>query len=512
MSPIRTSEDLRRLRESVAVECKLAGGRDGQGAVPEDFWATYSAFANTQGGVILLGIREKRNEFSVEGIANAAKVRKELFDTLNNRQKVSVNLLNDEDVAESAVDGRTVLVVRVPRAARKQRPVHLTKNPFGNTYRRLNDGDRVVADEEVRRLIAEQVEDSRDERILEGYSVADLNAESLRAYRNMFKSAKPDHPWVSLDDADFVRSIGGWRRDRVAKTEGLTLAGLLMFGTGPDIAGESPNYLLDYREQPDAKDETRWTDRVTLDGTWSGNLFDFFRKVSPKLQADLKVPFVLHEGVRQDDTPAHKAVREALVNAIVHADYTDRASVLIIKRRDGFLFRNPGLMRVPPAVALLGGESDCRNRTLHGMFLLVGLGERAGSGLSRIRKGWTGKVSLADTMEPYDQTRLELMLPKEAVNAGAGKGSVKSTVESTVESAVKTTLKTDQKTTLKTTLKSSEKILSALRGDGSLSREQLATLVGVSPNAVKQQLAKLKATGRLRRIGPDKGGHWEVVE
>ena len=128
MTKINSIADLELLRESIEVECKLAAGRDGTGAVPEDFWPTYSAFANTQGGVVVLGLREKQQQFIAEGIVNLAKVRKELFDALNNKQKVSANLLTDAMVTEVAIDGRIVMVIEVPRAARKQRPVFLSFN------------------------------------------------------------------------------------------------------------------------------------------------------------------------------------------------------------------------------------------------------------------------------------------------------------------------------------------------------------------------------------------------
>lgn len=95
MPEINTIADLELLRETVDLECKLAAGRDGLGAVPESFWATYSAMANTQGGVVLLGIRERNGQFEVAGIAHPAKVRQDLFNVLNNRNKVSVNLLRD---------------------------------------------------------------------------------------------------------------------------------------------------------------------------------------------------------------------------------------------------------------------------------------------------------------------------------------------------------------------------------------------------------------------------------
>lgn len=131
-----------------------------------------------------------------------------------------------------------------------------------------------------------------------------------------------------------------------------------------------------------------WVDRVCPDGTWSGNLFDFYRKVYQKLVADLKVPFTLEEGQRRTDTPVHIALREALVNTLVHADFTGRVSILIVKRPDMFGFRNPGLMRLPLEDVIAGGVSDCRNRLLHQMFLLIGLGEKAGSGIPKIFSGW----------------------------------------------------------------------------------------------------------------------------
>ncbi len=115
-----------------------------------------------------------------------------------------------------------------------------------------------------------------------------------------------------------------------------------------------------------------------------------------------------------DDKPVHEVLREALANALVHADYSDRASVLVVKRPDMFGFRNPGLMRIPPDIAIQGGESDCRNRTLHKMLRLVGVGEQAGSGIPKIYRGWTSQhwraPALYERSEPYNQTLLELRM------------------------------------------------------------------------------------------------------
>ena len=134
MIEIHSIDDLALIKESVDLECKLATGPDGKGELPKDFWSTYSAFANSEGGLVVLGVRERNEMFTAVGIHDVTKVRRELFDSLNNRQKVSTNLLSDENVREVSLDGATVLTIEVPRATRKQRPVHLTTNSFFGPY------------------------------------------------------------------------------------------------------------------------------------------------------------------------------------------------------------------------------------------------------------------------------------------------------------------------------------------------------------------------------------------
>ncbi|MGH7860823.1 MAG: ATP-binding protein [Candidatus Dormibacteraceae bacterium] len=107
-----------------------------------------------------------------------------------------------------------------------------------------------------------------------------------------------------------------------------------------------------------------------------------------KLYRDLKVPFKLRGAERVDDTPVHEALREALVNVLIHGDYTGRVPILILKLPGSFFFRNPGMMRLPLEAALDGGTSDCRNRNLQKMFQMAGLGEQAGSGIPKIYDNW----------------------------------------------------------------------------------------------------------------------------
>ncbi len=413
MLEISTVEDITALRESSDVECKLAQGRDGKGTLPKDMWETYSAFANTQGGDIFLGLKEKKDQsFELAGIENTQKVLNELWTGLNNKQKVSGNILRDRWVNVLVIEGKNIIQIYVPQAPRKQKPVYIKGNPLQGTYKRLNSADILQNEEVIPRMMAEQVEESRDTEILKGYGIDDLAFDSLSAYRQLYINRQPDHPWNQNDAQEFLYNIGAWGRDREAGHSGLTRAGLLMFGSLRAIKDAFPNFMLDYQERAEAKTEARWVDRFTLDGTWSGNVFDFYRQVIRKLTVDLKVPFQLEGDQRLDDTLVHKALREALVNCLVHADYTGRASVLVVKRPDMFGFRNPGLMRVPLDIAINGGESDYRNRLLHDMFRYIGLGESAGSGLPKIYQGWSSQhwrdPMLREKLEPSDQTLLEL--------------------------------------------------------------------------------------------------------
>ena len=256
--------DLRDFAEEVDLEAKRATGRDGRGELPRNFFETYSAMANTSGGIILLGIEEKpKGVFTAIGMAEPEPVLKALWDNLNNKNQVSLNLLANHMVQVLDFQGKNIIQVSVPRALRNQKPVYVGKNPFEGTYRRNYEGDYLCDSETVRRIIADTGDKSRDEMMLENFDLKYIDQTTLKAYRNRFKSTKLDHPWIDQDDVEFLRSIGGWAWDRETRKEGLTLAGLLMFGKMRSILDAVPNYIVDYQERPEDASEIRWTDRVT---------------------------------------------------------------------------------------------------------------------------------------------------------------------------------------------------------------------------------------------------------
>jgi ATP-dependent DNA helicase RecG len=374
--------------ESFELEYKSAAG-----GFPKDFWKTYSAFANTEGGFIVLGVKERGGKFVLEGLCDELihQYKKIFWDNANNQNTVSACLLQESDVQEVDYDGVELLVFRIPSAIRTQKPVHLTRNPFGNTYKRNYEGDYVCSSEEVRRMLADADQKlHQDSRILEGFDLDDLDADALKKYRQLFANVKPSHPWLALADKEFLEKLGGYRKDRVTKKEGLTLAALLMFGKYESIIDQesAPNFFPDFREHLTNDEDARWSDRIYLDGTWECNLFNFYLKVWPKLSSSLPKPFLLEEGVRKDETPAHVALRESFINALIHTDFTAPGNIVIKHHKDHFSFLNPGTLLVTLHQYYEGGISECRNPSLQKMFLMVGTAEKAGSGVNKIMSGW----------------------------------------------------------------------------------------------------------------------------
>ena len=144
--------DLTRLdeyREDNRLEAKLA-----LGGLPHSIWETYSAFANTQGGLILLGVEEYADK-SLHAVDLPAPERliEEFWQILNDSERVSANVLKKEDIAIHIVDWNRIIVITVPPAPEEKKPVYIGNDPFVGTYRRSGEGDYRCTREEVEAML-----------------------------------------------------------------------------------------------------------------------------------------------------------------------------------------------------------------------------------------------------------------------------------------------------------------------------------------------------------------------
>jgi ATP-dependent DNA helicase RecG len=493
-----TRDDLDTLREGIDFEAKLAAGLDGRGELPRTFWETCAAFANTQGGRIVLGLKEVDDGFDIRGIADPHKVESDLWSTLNNRQKISAQVFGPGAVRRVEVDGRTLLIIEIPRAPRELRPVYLGGNPLTGTWLRLGEGDVRADEATVRRMLADaQVNPQTDKQPLEHLTFAELDPDTITRYRNVFSARHyPQHPFLAGDALHFLKSIGAWAIDYTTRREGPTRAGLLLFGVENAIKYLYPHFQLDYREiGPDPA--ARWIDRVTLDGTFTGNVYQFFGRAYPRLVERLKVPFKLDENqVRIDDTPQHKAVREALVNALIHADYSVPQGIVALRTPTGFEFQNPGTLLVDEERIREGGQSVCRNPTLQHLLFLIGLGEKAGSGYGTIRQAWKGQhwfpPRLTETFGPLARVKLELP------------------TVSFVPAEILAELGAHWPRRLRELDEPARAVLAALTAEGEADHARLLSLVDVHSRDLTLILQKLKRGELVEQLGHGRGSRYRV--
>lgn len=370
-------------KENSRLEVKKAAG-----GLPRSIWETYSAFANTNGGVILLGVDENPDKtLQVAGLENPEKQVSDFWNAANNSNKVSVNILKDKNVQIVEYMGKRIVTIEVPRAERGDKPIYLN-NDMWSAYRRDGEGDYRCPKAIVRGMLRDGSNETQDMLVLENMPFSVFDYDTVKSYRNVMKATRPSHVWGSLDDDDFLVKLGAIGRGEDEKLHP-TSAGLLMFGFEHEITREYPSYFLDYQEHFDQG--LRWSDRITsTSGEWSGNLFGFYHRAYNKLiqNPNVKIPFKIENGYRVDDTPVHKALREALANCLVNADYYGEGGVVIKNYTERITLENPGSLRIKVEEAVSGGFSTPRNSVLMKMFNLLDIGERAGSGIPNIFDVW----------------------------------------------------------------------------------------------------------------------------
>lgn len=298
--------DLLTKSESEDLEYKHASG-----GFPGSFWDTYSAFANTEGGTIILGVEEKDDGYYLDILSDelVEKYRKDFWNNVNNKSTISCNLLKNDDLQIVKFNGYNIMLFHIPCANREQRPVYRTTNPYNGTFKRDYEGDYKCTEKEVQRMFADANDSTpADSRILANYSIDDLDKDSLQQYRQLFSTARPSHPWLGLDDKTLLEKLGGYRKERETGKEGFTLAGLLMFGKYDSITDNAcaPDFFPDYQEWLNDDPDSRWSARIYPDGTWEANLFQYYRRVLPRLQNFLPNPFKLEGNIRKEETTAHE--------------------------------------------------------------------------------------------------------------------------------------------------------------------------------------------------------------
>lgn len=470
------------LPEGIDIEYKAA-----ENGLPKSFWETYSAFANTNGGVIILGYDERDKMNPKKGFKNPQPIYDQLLNDANNPNKVSFNLLTDDDILISPIadSKRSLIIVNIREAPYSVKPVHIGKD-IGKSYIRLGEGDRLVTKQQLKYLLSSSHDDI-DSQILPKFDIDDINLETVERYRSFL--ILQDKKYKDLSTEDLLINIGAYKKDRNGDgAYKLTSGGLLFFGKYNSITDRFPHFQLDYFEK-DSNLNPRWIDRVsTGDASFPDlNMFDFLLIVMDKLSSTVKEPFILDENSKTRipfKKDLEESLREALVNSLMHAYYDADFPIKITALPDYYEFKNPGNMRVTIDEFIKGNSSVTRNPTISTLLRKIGFSEKAGSGGQKI----------------FDvAARHNLILP---------------TIQSPFDSTTIIIWKVDFKHNINKLPEPDKSILEYILEKGSIKRKQIENNLGLAGQeySYRRALDRLIEQDFIKRVGSGPGTKYILKE
>ena len=365
-------------------ECKAAKDR-----LPEDVWATVSAFSNTSGGWVVFGIRQVGKKFEIQGVNNGEKTESDFLNTLRGGQKFNMRL--SAKGMKYNFDGKLVLAFFVPSSIVK--PIYYG-NPI-NTFIRTGSGDRRATETEIMAMMRDQAFGCKSEIVVEGTSVADLNKSSLETYRNHILNDNPLFPYKDLPDDQFCEKV------RISKDGYLTIGGILMLGQRDVVQRHINNFWIDYLEIPGkslADARVRYTYRMPE----QDNIWESYQIILQRLRNYVDAPYEARpDGVGTEDESQLYALREGLTNCCAHADYFSPMHPTIRVFADRIELQNPGRFMFPLSELRTQIHSIPRNPNIIKFSRYAKLGENAGYGIDKML-AWErltkGKVEFASDL------------------------------------------------------------------------------------------------------------------
>lgn len=352
--------------------------------IPKDFWETYSAFCNTEGGIVYLGIQEGADgsDNILSGVNNPDKVSKDLWNMVSNRNKVSFNALQNANVnIYRCSNQKHIIEVKINVVPWAYKPVYLDNDP-SRCFRREGDGDKRITPEKIA-IYQRNAHHQMDSRLLSGFTIEDLDKISVASFKERVSIRYPENEYDTMSQEEFLLEMGCIKRDRSNNQINITAGCLLFLGKYNSIREIYPFFHLDYINK--TGDNPRWKDRVATDvpdGKFQMNIFNFFNIVYQKLINSFSNQFELDKShIRVEDKKFEEAIREAFVNCLAHADYDMGSPSTKIELRDRCIyFTNPGIMLIPINDFVNGGNSVPRNEIIMKLFRLLGASERQGMG------------------------------------------------------------------------------------------------------------------------------------
>ncbi|KMQ51968.1 ATPase AAA [Chitinispirillum alkaliphilum] len=386
--------------------------KEARTAIPKSAYESVSAFANTEGGHLVFGVKKDGSDFEVVGVIDVDKIQNDFLTSL--RQKEKINQPVDVQENLHTIESKDLLVFYIPESSRTQKPVYLN-GTITRSYLRKGACDVKCTQDEIHRLLRDASTERYDSEALSDFSADNFYDEgSVRWYRNIFNQKHPGRH-ETLSDADFLLEWG-FLKEISGKTTP-TRAAVLFFGKARYVRQVVPRAIVDYQRINTRFEEwipeKRWDDREVFEEnliqTWLG-LLEKYSRISEK-------PFSVDGSTmrRGDNPPDYITFRESAINLLMHQDYGDHTRMPVVQFFvDRTIFKNPGDAFATKEELLEPGTKEVRNPAIVNAFRRIGLSDQAGTGIRSIFQSWAdlGNVPPEVNNDKSEKT-FELILAKE---------------------------------------------------------------------------------------------------
>ena len=452
----------------------------------EKYMKTVIAFANTQGGKLIIGIDDKTHE--VVGVNDECLF--ETMDSIANAVSDSCTPQIIPEIEPLTIEGKTVIIVTVE--AGKNRPYYLkSKGKENGTYIRVAGTSRQAFPEKIKELEMEGARISWDELTCVGYPVSEGSVNKLcKDIENFRKKARMPEHHVALDQLINWKILKK-KDDQLIATNAFALLTSDYFEFSKTqcavFKGTDRAVFLDKRE-------------------FDGPIYNQIEEAVDFVLRNIRLGVTIDGLVRKEryELPP-EAIREMIINAHCHRNLLEESCIQIAVYDDRLEVTSPGgLYNGLTYEEVLNGHSKIRNKGLANIFSQMGLVEAWGSGIKRIFNA-AGEYGLQEPkIQEFDNMfRIELFrnnaIRKESNNNKKIEKHRRSIGEvSGIEQQIE--LNDTQK-----------KIIKLLLEDNQLSAIKLADRIGIASRNIESNIKKLKELGILVRHGSPKNGYWEVT-
>ena len=423
----------------------------------DDYLKTICAFANTQGGSLYLGVDDQGE---VVGVDNLNELLETLPNKVNNRLGVLI------DIKAHQQQGRSYLEMTVPAT---YAPVSLS----GKFYQRSGSNTLELNGGNLTNFLLKKYGKTWDDVAVDNFTLEDINLDTVEAFKNWARKRVP----AIANERDLKSLL---ERLNLYDGEKLKRAAVLLFAKNPQKYFIQAHSKIGRFLSP--------TELITSD-IIEGNLFQQLEQVIDILRAKYLKSYISYEGLNRIETLEYpyEAIREAVINALIHRDYMD-TTVLQIRVYDERLVMSNGATLSPEVpIEKFNQEHTSKpfNPVIANVFYKAGFVESWGKGTNNIVQECL-KMGLPEPSYEYSFHSVTLTFYKSPV-----KGS-----------------HTTQETTQETTV---AKVIALIKANPRITRHELAQKLHKSDATVKEHLDKLKRSGKLIRVGSTKSGEWKIV-